>query len=221
MTATQDSGRECGGGVVEPGGPEGWSWELGRVLRDCARCWENVLGSPEEGLGEERTGGGEGGQGRRRMPGERGVSGSWGSGGQLETVPAESQSLDRDAGGEAGRRSHTRTTDGARAAAQGTHRPLPTHHPHPGVSSLARPAFQVSSPGVYHLLMGPLKAQAPQMQRAGRRGTGAQVRGGRGSWWLLLGWVGGPVGWPGPLSKCACRCVCLSVSELVRTGVYV
>ena len=86
---------------------------------------------------------------------------------------------------------------------------------------MARPAFQVSGPGVYHLLIGPLKAQAPQTQRAGRRGTGAQVRGGRGPWWLLLGWVGGPVGWLGPLSKCACHCVCLSVSELVRTSVCV
>ena len=64
MTAMNDTSRECGGGVVEPGELEGWGWELGSVLRDCARCWENVLGSSEEGLGEERTRGGEGGQGK-------------------------------------------------------------------------------------------------------------------------------------------------------------
>ena len=68
MTAMDDTSREWRGGVVEPGELEGWGWELGSVLRDCARCWENVLGSSEEGQGEERTGGEEGGQGRQRMP---------------------------------------------------------------------------------------------------------------------------------------------------------
>ena len=57
MTAMNDTSRECGGGVVEPGELEGWGWELGSVLRDCARCWENVLGSSEEGLSRtERRG---------------------------------------------------------------------------------------------------------------------------------------------------------------------
>lgn len=123
------------GRSLEPGELQGQGWEPGRVLRDCARCWENVLGSPEEGLGE--------GKGLR------------GGGGR----PGESQSLDRDTRGAAGRGSHTRTTDSTHAAARGTHRPIPTRHPRPGVSSLARPACQV--------LVGPLKAQAPQTQRAG------------------------------------------------------
>lgn len=153
---------------MEPGELEGRGWELGSVLRDCARCWENVLRSSEEGLGEERTGGGEGGsrEGGGR-PGERGVSGSWEFGGWLETVPAESQSLDQDSRGTAGRGSQTRTTGCRTQRSLGATPPLPTHRSRPGVCSLARPAFQVSSPGLSHLLMSPLKAQAPQMRKAG------------------------------------------------------
>lgn len=45
--------------------------------------------------------------------------------------------------------------------------PLPAHCSRPGVFSLARPTFQVSSPGLSHLLMSPPKAQAPQTWRAG------------------------------------------------------
>lgn len=185
---------------MEPGELQGRGWGLGRVLGDWARCWENVLGSPERGLGEGRTGGGEG-EGGGGRPGERGVSRSWGSGGRLEAVPAESQSLDRDAGGAAGRGSHTRTTGSSRGAAQGTHRPTPTHHPRPGVSSLARPAFQVSSPGSTICPRHRAPDAESRVKGNGRPGQGRQRP-------LLaaagMGWMDQWGGW-GPLSKCACR----------------
>lgn len=190
---------------MEPGELQGRGWGLGRVLGDWARCWENVLGSPERGLGEGRTGGGEG-EGGGGRPGERGVSRSWGSGGRLEAVPAESQSLDRDAGGAAGRGSHTQTTGSSRGAAQGTHRPTPTHHPRPGVSSLARPAFQVSSPGVYHLpqTQSPRRREQGEGERAPRSGEAEAPAG------CCWDGVDGPVGWLGPPVQV---CMSLSVSE--------
>ena len=169
------------------------------------------LGAQRRDRGRRGLAEGKGVKGGRGRPGERGVSGSRGSWGRLETVPAESWSLDQDSRGTAGCGSHTETTDSWTQCSLGATPPpprsllspwglLPGQANRPGKQPWALPYADESTEG----------SGAPDVESRvkgdGRPGRGRQrplVAASR------MGWVAG-VRWPElPLQVCTS----LSVSE--------